>query len=279
MASRFSRPPYLFGIQPPGGPAVIEIQHRGDRIDAQAVDAVALQPEQRVRHQEIDDFGAAVIVDQRVPVEMAALLRVGVLVERGAVEMAEAVRIVGKMAGHPVEHHAEAFAMAGIDQRGKILRRAEPAGRREQAGRLIAPGAVERMLADRQEFDMGEAEIADIARKLLGQLAIGQPLVVALAPPRAEMDLVDRHRRAQRVDARRRGPRMRQLGLVEHDRCGARAHFRGKRHRIGFQRQMLALRADDIEFVVIARRGVRARTTPNSRCRARASGGAAHSRN
>ena len=51
-----------------GGPAVVEIQHRGDGIDAQAVDGVALQPEQRVRHQEIDHFGAAVIVDQRAPV-------------------------------------------------------------------------------------------------------------------------------------------------------------------------------------------------------------------
>ena len=139
MASRFSRPPYLFGIQPPGGPAVVEIKHRGDRIDAQAVDGVALQPEQRVRHQEVDDFGAAVIVDQRAPVEVAALQRVGVLVKRGAVEMAEAVRIVGKMPGHPVEQHAKAFAMAGVDQRGKILGRAEPAGRRVQAGRLIAP--------------------------------------------------------------------------------------------------------------------------------------------
>ena len=39
-----------------GGPAVVEIEHGGDRIDAQAVDGVALQPEQRVRHQEIDDF-------------------------------------------------------------------------------------------------------------------------------------------------------------------------------------------------------------------------------
>ena len=100
---------------------------------------VALQPEQRVRHQEIHHFGAAVIVDQRAPVEMAALQRIGVFVERGAVEMAEAMRIVGKMPGHPVEQHADAFAMAGIDQRGKILRRAEPAGRRVQAGRLIAP--------------------------------------------------------------------------------------------------------------------------------------------
>src|SRR5712691_11661618 len=56
------------------------------------------------------------------------------------------------------------------------------------------------MFADRQKFNMGETEIAGITRKLLGQIAIAQPLIVALAPPRAEMDFVDRHRRAQRVD-------------------------------------------------------------------------------
>src|SRR5260370_10384530 len=90
--------------------------------------------------------------------------------------------------------------MAGIHQSGKILRTAKTAGRRVQAGRLIAPRAVERVFADRQKFDVGEAEIADIARKLLRQVAIGQPFIVALAPPRAEVDLVDRHRRAERVD-------------------------------------------------------------------------------
>ena len=119
MASRFSRPPCLFGIQLAGGPAVVEIEHRGDGIDAQAIDAVAVEPEQRVGDQEIDHFGAAVIVDQRAPVEVAALQRIGVLVERGAVEMAEPVRIVGKMPGHPVEQHAEPFAMAGIDECAK----------------------------------------------------------------------------------------------------------------------------------------------------------------
>ena len=70
---------------------------------------------------------------------MAALQRIGVLVKRGAVEMAEAVRIVGEMPGHPVEQHAEPFAVAGIDQRGKVLGRAEPAGRREHARSADSP--------------------------------------------------------------------------------------------------------------------------------------------
>ena len=38
---------------------------------------------------------------------MAALPRIGMLVERGAVESAEPVRIVGEMARHPVEDDAE----------------------------------------------------------------------------------------------------------------------------------------------------------------------------
>ena len=41
-----------------------------------------------------------------------------------------------------------------------------------------------------------------------------------------------------------------------------RAHLGGKGHRIGFQRQMLAVRADDVEFVVIAGAGVRDEQLP-----------------
>ena len=70
------------------------------------------------------------------------------------------------------------------------------------------------------------------------------------------MHFVDRHRGAQRVDVGRGRGWPRQLGLVEHDGRGARAHFRGEGQRIRLQRQMLALRADDIEFVPVARRGV-----------------------
>src|SRR6185437_4967281 len=100
--------------------AVVEIEHGGDGVDAQAIDGVTLQPEQRIRYQEIDDFGAPVIIDQRAPIEMAALHRIGVLVERGAVETAESVRIVGEMSGHPVEDDAQSLFVAGIDEMREI---------------------------------------------------------------------------------------------------------------------------------------------------------------
>ena len=186
-------------------PAVVEIEHRGDRIDAQSVDPVAIEPEQPAREQEIGNFGAAVVVDQRVPIEMTALPRIDMLVQCGAVELAEPMRIVGEMSRHPVEHDGKAGAMAGIDQGREIGGRAEPAGGREQSGRLVTPGAVEGMLGDRHEFDMREAEIVRIGRQLLGELAIAEPTAALLrsAAPGAQMHLVDRDRRAQRIDARR----------------------------------------------------------------------------
>ena len=139
IASRFSRPPYFVRNPAAGGPAVVEIEHRGDGIDAQAVDAVAIEPEQRAREQEIGDFGAAVIVDQRAPIEMPSLPRVGMLVERGAVEPREAVGIVREMPGHPIENDAKSGAVAGVDQRCEVRRRPEPAGRREHAPSADSP--------------------------------------------------------------------------------------------------------------------------------------------
>ena len=108
-------------------------------IDAQTVDTVAIEPEQRIRDEKVDDLRASVIVDQRAPILMPPLQRVRVLVQCGAVEQAEAVRIVRKMSGHPVEQHTEPLAMAGVDEMGEVGGRAEAAGRRVQAGRLISP--------------------------------------------------------------------------------------------------------------------------------------------
>ncbi len=92
--------------------AVVEVQHRGDRIDAQAVDVVLVEPEQGVGEQEVADFVAAVVEDHRAPVGMLALARVGVFVQRGAVELPQAVVIFGEVGRHPVDDHADAVLVA-----------------------------------------------------------------------------------------------------------------------------------------------------------------------
>src|SRR5262249_59407781 len=118
-------------------------------------DAVAIEPEQAAAQQEVCDLGASVIVDQRIPVEVAPLLGIFMLVERGAVEAREAVRIVREVSRHPIQNDGESIAVACLDQGGEIGRSAEATGRGKKGGRLITPGSVEGMLADRQQFDVG----------------------------------------------------------------------------------------------------------------------------
>src|SRR6202040_3214657 len=64
--------------------AVIAIKHRGDGIDAQAVDVKMLQPVKRAGDEEPLHFTAAEIVDVGIPIVMKAFARVEMLIERGA---------------------------------------------------------------------------------------------------------------------------------------------------------------------------------------------------
>ena len=50
---------------------IIEVQHRGHGIHAQAVDVILVDPEKRVRQQEILHFVAAVVEDERAPIRDA----------------------------------------------------------------------------------------------------------------------------------------------------------------------------------------------------------------
>ena len=54
---------------------------------------VLLEPEQRIRQQEVADFVPAVVENERAPVGLFTLTRVGMLVERRPVEARETVRV------------------------------------------------------------------------------------------------------------------------------------------------------------------------------------------
>ena len=86
---------------------------------------------------------AAVVEDEGAPVAVLAEARVGVFVEMGAVEVAEAVFVAREVGRHPVEDDADAALVQRVDEEHEVLRRAEAAGRGEVADRLIAPRGVE----------------------------------------------------------------------------------------------------------------------------------------
>src|SRR5579864_1042550 len=139
--------------------------------------------------------------------------------------------------------------MTGLDEVREFLRRAEPTGWGIESGRLVTPGAVERMLAHRHERDMGKAEAARVKRQLFGEFVVGETIVVLLAPPGAEMNLVDRDRRAPCVALRRRRLWARQARDIEHHGGGLRTHLGRKRKRVRFLGELPAVLRDDGVFV------------------------------
>ena len=232
---------------------IVEVEHRGDRVDAQPVDVEAVDPVERVAIEKVGDLGAAEIVDRGVPVRVEALARVGVFVERGAVETRQPLRIGREMRRNPVEDDAEARGVRAIDEAGEAGRLAEAAGRREQADRLVAPGFVERMLADRQKLDVGVAHIGDVRDELVGELVVGQKPSALAAPPRAEMRLVDRHRLAPRLALAALGHVFGvgpgEVSAVGDDRSGRGPKLSLEAERIRFERQQRAVRAQELELI------------------------------
>ena len=117
---------------------VVEVEHRGDGVDPDAVDVVLAHPEQRVGDEEVPHLVAAEVEDQRAPVRVRAAARVGVLVERGAVEARERELVAREVRRHPVEDHAEAVAVQAVDELAEVVGRAE-ARRRARSSR--SPGS------------------------------------------------------------------------------------------------------------------------------------------
>ena len=165
---------------------VVEVEHRGDRVHAQAVGVEVLEPVERAREQEVPHLGAAVVEDQRAPVGMRAPPRVGVLVERGAVEAGERELVAREVGRHPVEDHADARARAaGRRSARKSSGAPKRAVGREEARHLVAPRAAERVLHHRHQLDVREAHLDDVVAELVGELQVRQRAVALERIPAA----------------------------------------------------------------------------------------------
>ena len=156
------------------------------------------------------------------------------------------------MRRYPIEDDADAGCMGLVDETGEAGGIAVSPGRGEEPDRLIAPGGVERVLADRQQLDMGEAEVGDIGHQPGGQFVPGEKPPPLFLGPRAEMDLVDRHRPTAIVARPRLHPGL--VGPLEdvdarHHRSSRRPHFAGEAEGVGLERQQLPLGTDDLVFV------------------------------
>ena len=76
------------------------------------------------------------------------------------------------MTRNPIEDHVKARGVGGIDEIAEIFTGTDAACRRVEAGRLVAPAAVERVFVYRQQFQMGEAHPFCVRHQLVRQFAV-----------------------------------------------------------------------------------------------------------
>ncbi len=137
--------------------AKVEIEHGGHAVDADAVCVVGLEPEEGVGGEEGAHLAARVIELVGAPVGVLFLL-----VEVVAVEVHQALDVAAEAAGHPVQDDADVCLVALVHEVHEGRRVAIARGRRIVAGGLIAPGAVEGVLHDGHELDVGVTHVAHI---------------------------------------------------------------------------------------------------------------------
>ena len=148
--------------------AEVHVEHRRDAVHADAVGVEEVRPEQGVGHEEGANLAAAIVELVGVPVGMDL-----VLVEHAAVEVGQALGVGAEAAAHPVEDHADAGLVAGIDEVHELARVAVAGRGGVVAGGLVAPGAVERVLVDGHDLDVGVAHLLDVLDELVGEVVVG----------------------------------------------------------------------------------------------------------
>ena len=148
--------------------AIVQIQHGSHSVHPQTVYMHLFHPEKSVRKQEVLDLRTAVIVDLGTPVGMFALAGILVLVTAGPVKVGKTVGVLGEVGRHPVQDHADLVLVHIVHKVFEILRRAIAGSRCIVTRHLIAPAAVERMLRDPHEFNVGVAHLFYIGCQTFG---------------------------------------------------------------------------------------------------------------
>src|SRR5260221_12785545 len=103
-----------------------------------------MQPKRVMVEKNHRHFRPAVIENSRIPLRLMAPARIRMLIEMCAVEVNEAMLIGRKMSWDPVHNHSDAVLMKMIDQKDKVVRRSEAAGRRKVSSSAFPPGSVSR---------------------------------------------------------------------------------------------------------------------------------------
>src|SRR5258708_8089412 len=82
---------------------------------------VFFQPEKSVCDQEVTHFAPTKVEDQRAPIAVFTLPRIGVFVKSCSVELSQSKGVLREMARNPVQNDSDPFLVAAIAQIPKLV--------------------------------------------------------------------------------------------------------------------------------------------------------------
>ena len=159
--------------------AVVVVQHRGDAVEAEAVELEDLQPVLTVGEKEVNDVVAPIVEAQRVP---SGMITTRTFVEEERARAVIACQpfdfITHGMAVHEVHNDLETSCVSCVDERLQFVGRTEAAARCEEARYMVAKGAIVRMLLNGHDLNGVVSEVNDTGKDLLLELTVATYLAL-----------------------------------------------------------------------------------------------------
>src|SRR5207247_7189554 len=102
--------------------------------------------------------------------------------------------VLRKMTRHPVHYHTNSGLMTVVDEMTEIVGWTEPARRRVIICDLITPRPFERMLGNRQQFDVRVTHLHHVRQQRVGEFEISKLTLSFLPTPGTDVHLVNADR-------------------------------------------------------------------------------------
>lgn len=163
---------------------VMEVEHGGYAIEAEAVEAELVKPVAAVGEQEVEDVGLAVVEATGVPGVVPTPRTAVEVLEVGAVETRETVALILDGVGvDDVHDDRDAHAVGGVNQSLELLGRAEAGTGGEEAGDVVPEAPVVGVLHDAHELDRVVARLFNARKDVLAELRVGATPSLSCAMP------------------------------------------------------------------------------------------------
>jgi len=151
------------------------VEHRGDTIEAEAIEAEVIHPISEIGKEEAADLFFSVVEEAGIPLRVIALMEVEAFL---AIESGKAFRKVFDGVGMDNVHEdGDAESMGGVDEVAEVIGRAAAGAGGEVVRDVVAERAVVGMLRDGHELDDIVAEAGEARKDVIGEFPIGSNAV------------------------------------------------------------------------------------------------------